>query len=55
MTLGRLTTREDVDRAVDSLAATVNLLRQMSPLYEDYRHGKVASLIDHEKEGGSLK
>ncbi len=36
LSLGRNTTREDVDYAVDALAATVANLRAMSPLYEDY-------------------
>ena len=41
MTLGRDTTREDVDFAVDSLKATLQNLRMMSPLYEDFQQGKV--------------
>ncbi|MEB1814983.1 cysteine desulfurase NifS [Adlercreutzia mucosicola] len=52
MTLGRDTTREDVDFAVDSLKATLANLRMMSPLYEDFQHGKVASVIARLKEGG---
>ena len=46
MTLGRETTLEDVDRAVDGLKATVANLRAMSPLYEDYQRGTATSLID---------
>ncbi|MCU7585656.1 cysteine desulfurase NifS [Adlercreutzia muris] len=52
MTIGRDTTLEDVDFAVDSLKATLQNLRMMSPLYEDFRHGKVASVIARLKEGG---
>ncbi len=52
MTIGRDTTLEDVDFAVDSLKATLQNLRMMSPLYEDFQHGKVASVIAHLKEGG---
>ncbi|MVX61944.1 cysteine desulfurase NifS [Enterorhabdus mucosicola] len=52
MTLGRDTTREDVDFAVDSLKATLANLRMMSPLYEDFQHGKVASVIERLKADG---
>ncbi len=52
MTLGRDTTREDVDFAVDSLKATLQNLRMMSPLYEDFQHGKVASVIERLKADG---
>ncbi|WP_206214610.1 cysteine desulfurase NifS [Adlercreutzia sp. ZJ242] len=46
MTLGRDTTREDVDFAVDALAKTLENLRAMSPLYEDFKQGRVTSIID---------
>lgn len=46
MTLGRDTTREDVDFAVDALAATISNLRAMSPLYEDFKQGRASSIID---------
>lgn len=49
MTLGRDTTREDVDFAVDSLKATLQNLRMMSPLYEDFQQGKVESVIERFK------
>ena len=52
MTIGRDTALEDVDFAVDSLKATLQNLRMMSPLYEDFQHGKVASVIARLKEGG---
>ncbi|MGH9390876.1 MAG: aminotransferase class V-fold PLP-dependent enzyme, partial [Vicinamibacteria bacterium] len=37
--LGRDTTEEDVDRAVDSIVKAVNRLREMSPLYEMAQKG----------------
>ena len=52
MTIGRDTTLEDVDFAVDSLKATLQNLRMMSPLYEDFQHGKVASVIERLKADG---
>ena len=52
MTLGRDTTREDVDFAVDSLKATLQNLRMMSPLYEDFQQGKVESVIERFKADG---
>ena len=52
MTLGRDTTREDVDAAIDALAATLATLRMMSPLYEDFQHGKVPSVIEQMKADG---
>lgn len=52
MTLGRDTTLEDVDFAVDSLKATLQNLRMMSPLYEDFQQGKVESVIERFKADG---
>ena len=46
MTLGRETTREDVDFAIDALKQTLDNLRMMSPLYEDYQRGNVESVIE---------
>ena len=46
MTLGRDTTLEDIDFAVDSLVATIANLRAMSPLWEDFQAGKGTSLIE---------
>lgn len=45
VTIGRDTTKEDIDYLVDSLAATLENLRMMSPLYEDYKHGNYDSII----------
>ncbi|MCI8366542.1 MAG: cysteine desulfurase NifS [Eggerthellaceae bacterium] len=47
LTLGRDTTLEDVDFAIDSLKTTLANLRMMSPLYEDFKQGKVQSIIDN--------
>ncbi len=45
VTLGRATTMEDIDYLVDSLKATIENLRMMSPLYEDYKQGNYDSII----------
>lgn len=45
LTIGRSTTQEDIDFTIDSLKATLENLRMMSPLYEDYKQGKVDSVI----------
>ncbi len=37
LTLGADTTREDIDYTVDTIKEIVSQLREMSPLYEDYR------------------
>lgn len=52
MTLGRDTTLADIDFAVDSLKATLQNLRMMSPLYEDFQQGKVESVIERLKADG---
>lgn len=52
MTLGRDTTREDVDFAIDSLKATLENLRAMSPLYEDYKRTGEGSIIAQMKADG---
>lgn len=46
LTLGRATTLADVDFAIDSLKKTLENLRAMSPLYEDYQQGRVESIIE---------
>lgn len=46
LTIGRSTTKEDVDFAIDSLATTLTNLRMMSPLYEDFKQGSVESVIE---------
>ena len=53
MTLGRTTTREEVDQAIDALKETLANLRAMSPLYEDFKQGKVASIVDEENTPSS--
>lgn len=40
LTLGRDTTREDVDYTIDALKGTIENLRAMSPLYEDFIKGQ---------------
>lgn len=45
VTIGEDTTREDIDYLVDSLAATLENLRMMSPLYEDFKNGRYDSII----------
>lgn len=45
LTIGKSTTQEDIDFTVDSLKGTLENLRMMSPLYEDYKRGKVDSVI----------
>ncbi|MCI9261975.1 cysteine desulfurase NifS [uncultured Adlercreutzia sp.] len=52
MTIGRDTTQEDVNFAVDSLKTTLENLRMMSPLYEDFQQGKVESVIATMKANG---
>ena len=52
LTLGRDTTLADLDFAVDSLKATLQHLRMMSPLYEDFQQGKVESVIERFKADG---
>lgn len=46
LSLGPQTTREEVDYAIDSLAAVIENLRSMSPLYEDYLHGAYEGIIE---------
>ncbi|MCD8315883.1 MAG: cysteine desulfurase NifS [Eggerthellaceae bacterium] len=46
MTLGRDTTKEDIDFAVDTLKNTIENLRSMSPLYEDYKRTGKGSIIE---------
>ncbi len=45
LTIGKSTTQEDIDFTVDALKSTLENLRMMSPLYEDYKRGKVDSII----------
>ncbi|TJW12417.1 cysteine desulfurase NifS [Parvibacter caecicola] len=52
MTLGRDTTLEDVDFAIDSLKTTLANLRSMSPLYEDFQKTGEGSIIAEMKAQG---
>lgn len=52
MTIGRDTTMEDVDFSIDSLKTTLETLRMMSPLYEDYKAGRYEGIIDGYKKAG---
>lgn len=45
MTFGRQTALEEVDFAVDSLKKTLENLRMMSPLFEDYQRTRSGSII----------
>lgn len=45
VSIGRQTTMEDIDYLVDSLKATLESLRMMSPLYEDFKNGNYDSII----------
>jgi cysteine desulfurase len=42
LTLGEETTREDIDYTVEAIKEVVERLRQMSPLFEDFVHGRKA-------------
>jgi cysteine desulfurase len=42
LTLGEETTRADIDYTVEAIKEVVERLRQMSPLFEDFIHGKKA-------------
>lgn len=52
LTIGEDTTLEDIDYTIDSLKSTLELLRMMSPLYEDYKQGKYSSIIEGYKQAG---
>lgn len=45
MTTGHDTTLEDIDFAVDTLKQTIENLRSMSPLWEDFKAGHTTSII----------
>lgn len=45
LTTGRETVMHDIDRTVDALVASINNLRAMSPLWEDFKAGKGESII----------
>lgn len=52
VSLGHDTTMEDVDYAIDSLKTTLQTLRSMSPLYEDYKNGRYEGIMDGYKKSG---
>lgn len=52
MTIGRDTTLEDIDFTIDELKKVLDLLRSMSPLYEDFKQGKYESIIAGYKATG---
>lgn len=39
--IGKLTTREDIDYTVDTLVSAVNALRELSPLFKEYKGDKI--------------
>ena len=39
MTIGRFTTEEEIDYAVDTIKVNVAKLRELSPLWEMYKEG----------------
>lgn len=53
--LGRFTTRRDIDYAVDQVVTSVNRLREMSPLYEMAREGIDLSKVEWAAQSGSEK
>jgi cysteine desulfurase len=52
MTLGHFTQLEDVDFAIDSLKTTLQNLRAMSPLYEDFKQGRYDSIMEKYRQQG---
>lgn len=52
LSLGHDTTLEDVDFTIDSLNTTLETLRMMSPLYEDYQRGNYEGIIEGYKANG---
>ncbi|MDR0347829.1 MAG: cysteine desulfurase NifS [Coriobacteriales bacterium] len=47
LTIGEETTREDIDYTVEAIKEVVERLRMMSPLFEDFVHGKKALSAVH--------
>ena len=52
LTLDRDTTKQDIDFACDTISKVIKNLREMSPLYEDFKHGKYKSIIEQYKNKG---
>lgn len=46
VTLGKTTTKEDLDYVAEALVGIVARLRDMSPVYEDYTKGTIESMIE---------
>ena len=46
LTIDRDTTLQDIDHACDSLVKVIGNLREMSPLYEDFKQGRYESIVD---------
>lgn len=46
ITLGESTTKEELDYVVEKLQGIVKRLRDMSPMYEDFKQGKIKSIIE---------
>ncbi|HZJ90223.1 MAG TPA: hypothetical protein VFC89_01000, partial [Oscillospiraceae bacterium] len=51
ISLGRENTDADIDRFLEDLPKVIQRLRDMSPLYDDYKYGKIEALIP--QEGGN--
>lgn len=52
LTLDKDTTKQDIDFACDTISKVIKNLREMSPLYEDFKHGKYESIIEQYKNKG---
>ncbi|MGI6157470.1 MAG: cysteine desulfurase family protein [Saccharofermentanales bacterium] len=50
VTIGRETTEDDVERFLNDVPGVIQRLRDMSPLYDDYKQGRIRCLIP--PEGG---
>ena len=52
LTLDKDTTKQDIDFACDTISKVIKNLREMSPLYEDFKHGMYESIIEQYKNKG---
>lgn len=55
LTIGRDTTLDDIDYAVDALVQTIANLRSMSPLWEDFQAGNATSIIEERFSGNDAR